>query len=87
MDTEAPADEEEIVPVDAMSGEMGPDLGAEVEDLQRRVDVVKSKYKSPHFSNIPNYIAHMRLNDRRDSDEKDDVKAKAAAMFKKLLKS
>ena len=31
MDTEAPADEE-IVPVDAMSGEMGPDLGAEVEE-------------------------------------------------------
>jgi len=32
MDTEAPADEEEIVPVDAMSGEMGPDMGAEVEE-------------------------------------------------------
>jgi hypothetical protein len=32
MDTEMPADEEEIVPVDAMSGEMGPDLGAEVEE-------------------------------------------------------
>jgi hypothetical protein len=32
MDTEMPADEEEIVPVDAMSGEMGPDMGAEVEE-------------------------------------------------------
>ena len=32
MDTEMPADEEEIVPVDAMSGEMGPNMGAEVEE-------------------------------------------------------
>ena len=32
MDTEAPADEEEIVPVDDMSGEMGPDMGADTSE-------------------------------------------------------
>lgn len=28
-------------------------------------------YKSPHFKNIPNYVAHMRLNDRKDGDGKE----------------
>jgi hypothetical protein len=28
----------------------------------------KPKYKSPHFTDIPNYVAHMRLNERSDAD-------------------
>jgi hypothetical protein len=30
----------------------------------------KSKYTSSHFPNVPNYVAHMRLNDRTDAEGK-----------------
>jgi hypothetical protein len=52
---------------DYISRELVPDirikLGATREESK--------KYKSPHFANISNYVAHMRLNDRKDADRKD----------------
>jgi len=47
------------------------EIDKEVRTLEDRIEQAKSKYKSPHFANIPNYVAHMRLNDRKDAEGKD----------------
>jgi hypothetical protein len=62
MDTEAPADEEEIVPVDAMSGEMGPDMGAEVEEDEIDLEELLAELDS--------------LDEADDKEEMDEAKKK-----------
>lgn len=62
MDTEMPADEEEIVPVDAMSGEMGPDMGAEVEEDEIDLEELLAELDS--------------LDEAKDEDKMDEAKKK-----------
>ena len=62
MDTEMPADEEEIVPVDAMSGEMGPNMGAEVEEDEIDLEELLAELDS--------------LDEADDKEEMDEAKKK-----------
>ena len=52
----------------------------EKEDRPRRVDAMDdpenataSEYTSSHFEDIPNYVAHMRLNERTDAEGNDGL--------------
>ena len=62
MDTEMPADEEEIVPVDAMSGEMGPNMGAETEEDEIDLEELLAELDS--------------LDEADDKEEMDEAKKK-----------
>jgi hypothetical protein len=55
-----------------------PELYAEWSDFSRAAEnksseVNKDVYTSSHFSDIPNYVAHMRLNDRTDAEGNDGL--------------
>jgi hypothetical protein len=49
-----------------IANQKAKDIGGSVE----QAETIKSKpnYTSPHFKYIPNYVAHMRLNERPDSE-------------------
>tara|TARA_R110000772_G_scaffold143235_2_gene252765 strand:- start:3140 stop:16354 length:13215 start_codon:yes stop_codon:yes gene_type:complete len=38
--------------------------------LLERESTIKQNYRSSHFDNVPNYVAHMRTNEREDSEGK-----------------
>jgi site-specific DNA-cytosine methylase/adenine/guanine phosphoribosyltransferase-like PRPP-binding protein len=57
-------------------------LGAEFVDLGKQADQLNAdirdgktgeQYTSSHFSDIPNYVAHMRLNERTDAEGNDGL--------------
>jgi hypothetical protein len=49
-----------------IANQKAKDIGGSVE----QAETIKGKpnYTSPHFKDIPNYVAHMRLNERPDSE-------------------
>ncbi len=69
----APADEEEIVPVDAMSGEMGPDMGAEVEEDEIDLEELLAELDSLDESDE---LEEAKKKKTKEDEDKEDKKEK-----------
>lgn len=84
MDTEAPADEEEIVPVDAMSGEMGPDMGAETEEDEIDLEELLAELDSLDETKDEEKMEEAKKKDK-DEDKKEKMEEGIMDTIKKIF--